>query len=204
MPPQVREVWETSYELLLTAGTKNASANPPDMDRINRREEEVMKSVGRIWLALGIVALAWLVNPVPPSMAAEAGVKAGILTCNVASGFGFILGSSKEVKCTYAPVKGAAEYYTGTISKFGADIGYSQAAVIVWAIVAPTSDIKPGALAGTYAGATGGASVGVGVGAHVLLGGLDQSISLQPVSFEGNTGLNVAAGIEALKLEPAK
>ena len=162
-----------------------------------------MKNMGRIGLALGIVTLAWLVNSTPVN-AAEGGVKAGILTCNVASGFGFILGSSKEVKCTYAPSKGPAEYYKGTINKFGADIGYSQAAVIVWAILAPTSDVQPGALAGAYAGATASVTAGVGAGLHVLVGGLDNSISLQPISIEGNEGLNVAAGIAGLKLESAK
>ena len=48
---------------------------------------------------------------------------------------------------------------------------------------------------GTYAGATGSATVGVGVGANVLVGGSGNSIALQPVSIEGTTGLNVAAGI---------
>jgi len=163
-----------------------------------------MKNAGRIGLALGIVTLAWLVNSTAVN-AAEGGVKAGILTCNVASGFGFILGSSKEVKCTYAPAKGPAEYYKGTINKFGADIGYSKAAVIVWAIFAPTSDdLKPGALAGTYAGPTASVTAGVGAGAHLLVGGLDNSISLQPISIEGNEGLNVAAGIADLKLESTK
>lgn len=162
-----------------------------------------MKGVGRISLALGVAALAWLVNAGPAS-AAEAGVKAGVMTCNVASGFGFIIGSSKDVRCTFAPASGAAEQYKGTINKFGADIGYSKAAVILWAVFAPASDVKPGALAGTYAGATTSASLGVGTGAHVLVSGLDSSISLQPVSIEGNVGLNVAAGVEALKLEYAK
>jgi hypothetical protein len=66
----------------------------------------------------------------------------------LASGFGFILGSSKNVTCIDAPTQGPAEYYNGTITKFGADVGYSQAAVIVWAIFAPTSDVKPGAWLG--------------------------------------------------------
>jgi len=164
-----------------------------------------MINVGRLGLVLGMVTLAWLVNSTPV-IAAEGGVKAGILTCNVASGFGFILGSSKDVKCTYAPAQGPAEFYKGTISKFGADIGYSPAAVIVWAIFAPTTDVKPGALAGTYAGPTASATAGVGAGVHALVGGSDNSISLQPLSIEASAGpgLNVAAGIAAIKLESAK
>jgi hypothetical protein len=55
-------------------------------------------------------------------------------------------------------------------------------------------------LAGTYAGATASATVGVGVGANVLVGGSGNSISLQPLSIEGNTGLNVAGGIAQMTL----
>jgi hypothetical protein len=43
------------------------------------------------------------------------------------------------------------------------------------------------------------ASVGVGVGANVLFGG-GNSISLQPLSIEGNKGVNVAGGIAEMTL----
>jgi hypothetical protein len=132
--------------------------------------------------------------------AAAAGVNAGVLTCNVASGFGFIFGSTRALNCTYSAGPGRATHYTGSISKFGVDIGYVQSAVIVWAVVAPTINLAPGALAGNYVGATASATAGVGVGANVLVGGSGNSIALQPVSIEGNTGLNVAAGIGAITL----
>jgi hypothetical protein len=67
-------------------------------------------------------------------------------------------------------------------------------------VFAPTTNLAPGALAGDFAGATAGAAVGVGAGANVLIGGSNRTISLQPVSIEGNTGLNVAAGIGAITL----
>jgi hypothetical protein len=132
-----------------------------------------------------------------------AGVQAGVLTCNVSSGWGFIIGSSRDLKCIFSPAKRPPEHYSGKISKFGVDIGYQQSAVIVWTVLAPTADIKPGSLAGDFAGVTGGASVGVGAGANVLVGGSGNSIALQPVSIEGSTGLNVAAGIAAISLTPA-
>jgi hypothetical protein len=72
--------------------------------------------------------------------------------------------------------------------------------VIVWVVVAPTTSLAPGALAGDYAGVSGSASIGVGVGANVLLGGFKNSISLQPLSVEGMQGLNVAGGIAAVSL----
>ena len=92
-------------------------------------------------------------------------VKAGALTCNVAGGFGFIFGSSKAVNCTFSPNGGPPQHYVGSIDKFGVDIGYVQSAVIIWAVLAPTTNPAPGSLAGTYAGATASATVGVGVGA---------------------------------------
>jgi len=133
---------------------------------------------------------------------AAAGVDAGVLTCNVASGWGFIFGSSRDLQCVYASKPGAAEYYVGSISKFGVDIGYTQNGVIVWAVLAPTATLASGALAGSYGGVTGGATVGVGADANVLVGGFNHSISLQPLSVEGNKGLNVAAGIAAISLKP--
>ena len=128
-------------------------------------------------------------------------VKAGQLTCNVDSGWGFVFGSSRGLKCTYSSGKpGGFEHYTGHISKFGVDIGYTQGGVIVWVVVAPTDTLAPGALAGHYGGVTAGATAGAGLGANVLIGGSNKSIALQPLSVEGNQGLNVAAGIAEITL----
>jgi hypothetical protein len=132
------------------------------------------------------------------------GVKMGLLTCHVNSGWGYVLGSSKDVHCNYHPNHGQDDFYDGSVSKFGVDIGYTGDGVIIWDVVALTSDVRIGALAGDYAGATASATVAVGLGANVLLGGFDKSIALQPVSVEGNTGLDIAAGIGALSLRRAE
>jgi hypothetical protein len=133
----------------------------------------------------------------------ESGVKAGFLTCNTAGGWGFIFGSSRALKCEYSASPTVREHYVGSITKFGVDIGYLSSAVMVWGVVAPTATVAPGTLAGNYAGATGSAAVGVGVGANVLVGGSGKHIMLQPLSIEGQTGLNVAAGVVALELTAA-
>lgn len=132
--------------------------------------------------------------------AQAAGVKVGVLTCNVDGGWGMILGSSKDVHCTYAGDNGFVERYDGSVGKLGVDIGYTSSGTITWNVIAPASNMGPGALEGTYAGATAGATIGVGLGANVLIGGFDRSFALQPVSIENNTGLNVAAGIGTLNL----
>lgn len=134
---------------------------------------------------------------------AQSGVRVGTLTCNVASGWGFVFGSSRTLNCTFAG-PGRYEYYIGNISRFGVDIGYIQGGVLVWTVVAPTAVMAPGSLAGTYAGGTASATVGVGVGANALIGGSGNTIALQPLSLEGSTGLNVAAGIGAMTLTPAR
>jgi hypothetical protein len=149
--------------------------------------------VGSLALAIGVVASG------SPARA-QGGARVGTLTCSVASGWGFVFGSSRALRCTFASASGHTEYYAGTIRRFGVDIGFTQAGVLIWAVLAPTSDLAPGALAGEFVGATGSATVGVGAGANVLVGGSNRTISLQPVSFEGSTGLNVAAGIGAISL----
>jgi hypothetical protein len=130
---------------------------------------------------------------------AQAGVKVGTLTCSVSSGWGFIFGSSKDLNCTFAGPNGY-EYYTGEISKFGVDIGYTRGGILVWTVLAPTAQLAPGSLSGNYAGATASATVGVGVGGNALVGGSTNTIALQPLSIEGNRGLNIAAGIGAISL----
>ncbi len=145
-------------------------------------------------------ALAVTLSGAPQAFAA-AGVKVGYLSCNVASGWGFVFGSSRDLECTYTPAAGgAAEKYKGSVTKFGADIGYLQSAVILWEVLAPSTKAEPGVLAGHYAGGTASVALGVGAGANVLVGGMHNSISLQPVSIEGQAGLNVAAGVETIDL----
>ena len=128
------------------------------------------------------------------------GVKTGVLTCNVSSGWGLIFGSSKDLNCTYQSVTNREEHYAGTINKYGVDVGYHNGGVIVWAVFAPSANLAPGTLTGDYGGVTAGAAVGVGAGANALVGGSNKSISLQPVSIEGLTGLNVAAGVASISL----
>ena len=146
------------------------------------------------------IGLVGLVTGVSTAAQAQGGVRVGTLSCNVASGWGFVFGSSKALHCTFAPAAGHAGFYAGAINKFGVDIGYTQGGVLIWAVFAPTANLGPGALNGNYVGATGSATVGVGAGANVLIGGSNNTISLQPVSVEGNTGLNVAAGIGSISL----
>ena len=145
--------------------------------------------------ALGAVALI-----VAAAMPAEARVRAGLLTCTVSPGVGFIVGSQKSVNCNFKSVTGRAERYSGRITRVGLDVGFTTGGKIAWAVYAP-SQRGPGALAGGYGGASAEATIGGGVGANVLVGGFRKSISLQPVSVGAQKGLDLALAISGLELD---
>lgn len=133
--------------------------------------------------------------------AAKEGVKVGTLSCDVSAGLGAIIGSSKKVDCVFK-TKGRNEHYTGRLGKLGVDIGYTSESKMVWLVFAP-GQVKRGALKGSYTGASAQATVIADFGANVLIGGFKKTINLQPLSIQGQTGLNVAAGIGSLHLDPA-
>jgi len=153
------------------------------------------------FIVIAGVSLAGAIPLASGAGAAESGVKAGYLKCDVAGNMSFIFGSSRDITCLYQPNGSTrVDSYKGTIKKFGVDIGYEAAGVMIWAVIAPTSDVGAGALAGDYAGVTADVAVGLGLGANVLVGGFQKSIALQPLSVEGMQGLNVAGGIGVLNL----
>ena len=151
------------------------------------------------------LAAAMLLGIAAPAVAQQQGgtVRVGTLRCDVSGSSGFIFGSSREITCDYTNVNGRHERYTGEISRYGVDLGFTRSAVMLWGVLAPTTDVQPGVLAGTFAGISGGVTAGVGVGANVLVGGSNRSIQLQPLSIEGNTGLNIALGVSEMRLQPA-
>jgi len=133
-------------------------------------------------------------------LVASAAVKIGTLTCNESGGWGYVVGGSHRLRCTFAG-NGRSERYRGSIGKYGVNIGYQGSGTLVWAVFAPSDDVRRGALRGHYGGVTGGAAVGVGASGNALVGGFDRSIMLQPVSVEGTTGVSLTAGIGSLTLE---
>lgn len=149
---------------------------------------------------IGFVAIALAVAVATPAAAQD--IKAGVLTCDVSAGLGFIIGSKKQVACAFSPEgPGRREDYDGSITKFGLDLGVTTGGVMVWAVFT-RSVAGPGFLAGEYVGASGEATVAVGAGANVLIGGSNRTVTLQPVSVSGQTGLNLAVGVAALYLGP--
>lgn len=131
---------------------------------------------------------------------AQERLQAGTLSCDISGGIGLIVGSQRTLNCSFTPsIPGPIEFYNGTLTKFGLDLGITSGGVMVWAVYSPTS--RPaGALAGTYAGASAEASVVAGIGANVLVGGSNRTVALQPLSVQGQSGLNIAAGVAGIEL----
>jgi hypothetical protein len=159
-------------------------------------------------LLVSVVMCAVLVGLASVAQAGEEkkGVKVGTLRCNEASGWGFVFGSLHDLKCVFNTLaKGEKPTrFTGKIKKFGVDVGYQSNAVILWAVASTSEKVTPGDLAGAYYGATAEATWAAGLGTNVLVGGSKKGFALQPVSVEGLTGANVAAGVLEVELKPAK
>ncbi len=155
-----------------------------------------MIRVSMLALAFGLAASA---------AQAQSPVKVGTLDCAIAPGVGFVIGSSKQVDCMFVPSSPGwrREHYVGGIDKFGVDIGVTAGGRLLWAVYAPTTR-RAWALAGRYGGATAEATVGAGLGANALVGGSRRTVSLQPLSVQGQAGLNVAGGVAELTLHPAR
>src|SRR3954470_6107324 len=116
-----------------------------------------------------------LANPIRASLAAlalgalasiapahAAGVNIGVLTCKVYGGTGFIFGSTKDIDCKFEGVNGGKEGYYGAINKYGLDIGFTGSSFMVWTVLAPSTSVPSGALAGDYGGVSAEATVGLG------------------------------------------
>ncbi len=150
-----------------------------------------------------LAALTALAITIWPAAAQERGIELGMLDCTIEGGSGFIIGSKKDLRCTFnsANQTFAPESYFGAVRKWGLDIGSTDQAVMRWVVLAPNNNIyAPGALAGDYIGASAEVTAAVGAGANLLVGGLGNTFTLQPLSVQTQTGLNLAVGVTNFEL----
>lgn len=151
---------------------------------------------------IGLLALAFSQIILPVAYAQdEPKLVAGTLTCKGSGSVGLILGSKQSLSCSFQPGGNKpAQAYVGSITNIGLDIGIKAASVIIWTVLASTDQLPSDALVGKYAGVAADASLGLGAGAKVLVGGSKNSVTLQPLSVQGQTGVNVAVGVSGLQL----
>jgi len=145
----------------------------------------------------GVAGTGWM----SPAAAQPSRIKVGVLTCAAGPSIGLLITSSERIACTFQPDNAGSEQYYGRIRKFGLDIGGTVGTVIIWAVFAKQSGYMPGSLAGEYVGVSAEETVIVGLGANALVGGNDNSIALQPLSIQGQAGLNLAVGVTRMVLE---
>jgi hypothetical protein len=125
----------------------------------------------------------------------------GTLTCKGGPHVGMIVGSQQTLDCSYQSVSGGRPRgYTARITKVGVDIGFKNETTLVWQVIGSTEARKGPLLVGDYGGVSAEATVALGVGANALVGGSNKSIVLQPVSVQGQTGLNVAVAVTSMTL----
>ena len=124
------------------------------------------------------------------------------LQCQVGVGVGLIIVEKEKLVCTFHPNVGPVENYHGYVRKFGLEVGVTAGSIIVWAVIAATNDYAPGSLAGHYGGVSADITAGLGVGANALVGGSNKSLALQPLSVQGQAGIDIGLGISELVLEP--
>jgi hypothetical protein len=136
-------------------------------------------------------------NAMPP-------LRAGVLQCQGGQNVGFVVGSSTSLECVFQSEGRRPEPYLATLHRIGLDLGVTEQTKLTWAVNAPTRRVGRGDLAGNYGGVGANASVGVGGGGNFLVGGPQNSYALQPISLQGQTGLNVAAGVASIELEPVR
>jgi hypothetical protein len=150
---------------------------------------------------VGTAALATVLST--PADAQRDRVQAGSLECSLSSSIGLVVASQKNVACNYKPNGGPPEAYVGTMTRIGLDVGITGGGAIIWAVFSGTNRYA-GMLAGTYVGASAEMSIAAGLGANVLVGGSNRSVALQPLSVQGQVGLNIAAGVSSLELHLAQ
>jgi LysM repeat protein len=145
---------------------------------------------------------AVLATVAPGNIANAAKAAIGTLTCEIEGGKSFIFGSTKDLHCVFRRYKGPSQAYSGRIKKFGIDIGVTGPSTLVWTVIASTRAPTPAELAGKYVGVAAGAAVGIGGEANVLVGGSNKTISLQPLSVVGETGIDITGAVASLTLNP--
>jgi hypothetical protein len=146
------------------------------------------------------VVLAGILDAPQAAGQVPSGTKVGTLNCQLAPSIGFIVGSHQPMRCRYTPDGPfPPEFYEGVINTIGLDIGFTAGGEMAWAVIAPTVG-PPRGLAGLYVGASGSATAGVGIGANVLFGGSGRSFALQPLSLQGQVGLDLTLGVSGLEL----
>jgi uncharacterized protein DUF992 len=163
---------------------------------------KIIKRISHLFCVAIVVACSQSV------LADSHGIQLGVLKCNVVPGsrVNLIIRSTADVVCEFDNA-GTVEKYKGeTGIGLGLDLSFKTDEKMHFAVFAASSDVSAGshALAGKYVGAELNAAAGVGLGAKALVGGSNDSFSLQPLALETSTGIGASGGLSFLYIEADK
>lgn len=179
---------DRNYGFIRTAAAESRLSSP--------MEEQMSKLFRSAMLS------ACMISAAMPALAQTQRVRVGGLTCIAGPRAGLVLGSRRDLQCVFRSDVTRRQYaYAGKIRRIGVDVGITRGGRSFWAVFAPTADVGRSTLRGSYLGVSGNVALGVGLGAKVLVGGSRRTISLQPLSVEGQIGINLALGVTNLSLE---
>jgi hypothetical protein len=104
-----------------------------------------------------------------------------------------------KVTCTFDPVNGQEQHYTGAINNPGVAPREAGKAFLVWNVLAAKPEVQSAMLVGTYQESK--------AGANALVGGRNEAIVLQPVNApdpDRQGDINVAPRVSVMELELPK
>ena len=121
------------------------------------------------------------------------------LRCTVAGGVGIFVVGQRAANCVYYRADGMVEFYIGSSSRFGIDLGPTNAQRLAFKVTG-ADPTQPAALSGDFAGVAVGATLGEGISGQGLAGGATGNVTLLPINLPNYTGQNIAAGLGVLNL----
>ncbi len=154
-------------------------------------------------MRLRVLSIVTLVLVAPFAQAhPERPMRAGVLECEGRRASGKLVMSHSRLRCLFRSQGHQPERYVANVHRYGVDLGLTAETKMAWAVNAPVNDFGRSELRGRYGGVTANAAAIVGFGGNFLLGGADRAPALQPISLQGQTGLNLAAGVTEVELLP--
>ncbi|MCX7304153.1 MAG: DUF992 domain-containing protein [Hyphomicrobiales bacterium] len=146
-------------------------------------------SLAGVALSISVAAQAW-----------AATAQVGVLKCDTSIGIGEILIRKQTMTCVFTRNDGTTETYSGTIHEYGVELGEIKEAHLIWAVISGSTKSVNGLLSGKYTGVSADVAAGFGAGADLLVGGTEMAFALQPLAVDGETGINIAAGVAQVEL----
>ncbi|MGJ5178642.1 DUF992 domain-containing protein [Bradyrhizobium oligotrophicum] len=154
-------------------------------------------------MRLLLLSIVLLVSVVPLAQAhANRPMRAGVLECEGRRTSGRLVMSQARLRCVFRSQGRQPERYVAKVRRYGLDLGLTDETRMAWVVNAPVNDFGRSELRGRYGGLAANAAALVGFGGSFLVRDTDRAAALQPISLQGQTGLNLAAGITEVELVP--